>query len=217
MIRRFVVRRLSQTAALILPLVALLSSCGVKMMPTKDAWFTQHYPIMQDFERSAYRTLSEAGKTEFQTLFWAARDPGSKSVFEERLGYVISAYKRENSRQPWNTDRARIYLLNGPPAAIEVDQNTDWGVQIGQPANVAADRSNEDVQAYRAEVWTYALRSQNVKYVFTFKAPNEWKMSPAAVSGNRFIGEFERDNKAVTFGIRDLDRYQRDLEALGKK
>ena len=58
-------------AGALLALVSL-ASCGVRMMPSKDAWYTQQYPIMQDFERTAYRTLSEAGKKEFQDLFWAA-------------------------------------------------------------------------------------------------------------------------------------------------
>lgn len=48
---------------------------------------------------------------------------------------------------------------------------------------MAVDRSNEDVQAYRAEVWTYSFQKQYIKYFFTFIAPNEWKMSPALVAG----------------------------------
>jgi GWxTD domain-containing protein len=186
-------------------------------MPTKDSWYTQHYFIMQDFERTVYRTLSEAGKKEFQNLFWAARDPDSRKLFQERLNYIMNAYKRENARQPWNTDRGRIYLLNGPPASIDIDQNTDWGTKIGQPANVAVDRSNEDVQAYRAEVWTYSFQKQYIKYFFTFIAPNEWKMSPALVAGNKFIGELETYNRMVIFGIRDLETYKQDLGTLEKK
>jgi GWxTD domain-containing protein len=198
-------------------LAVWLASCGVDMMPTKDVWYTQHYSIMQDFERSVYRTLSETGKKEFPDVFWAARDPASRTIFQERLGYIMDAYKRENSSQPWNTDRGRIYLLNGPPAAIDVDQNTDWGIRIGQSANSAVDRSNEDVQAYRAEVWTYSLPRHDVKYAFTFVAPAGWKLSPALVSGNRYIVELENYNKTVTFGIRDPERYIQSLESLQKK
>jgi GWxTD domain-containing protein len=206
-----------QGAAYVLLALVLLASCGVNTMPTKDVWYTQHYSIMQDFERTVYRTLSETGKKEFQDLFWAARDPASRAIFQERLSYIMNAYKRENSRQPWNTDRGRIYLLNGPPAAIDVDQNTTWGTQIGQPSNYAVDRSNEDLQAYRAEVWTYSIQKQYVKYSFTFVAPNEWKMSPAAVAGNKYIGELENYNKMLTFGIRSPETYKQDLEALEKK
>lgn len=129
----------------------------------------------------------------------------------------MNAYKRENARQPWNTDRARIYLLNGPPASIDIDQNTSWGSQLAPYATESVDRSKEDVQAYRAEVWTYSFRKQYVKYAFAFVAPNEWKMSPAPVAGSQFIGELEGYNKTVTFGIRDPERYRQDLEALDKK
>lgn len=217
MIRQLVARKPLRAAGYILLALVLLSSCGVNMMPTRDAWYTQHYYIMQDFERTIYRTLSETGKKEFQNLFWAARDPDSRKLFQERLNYIMNAYKRENARQPWNTDRGRIYLLNGPPASIDVDQNTDWGTKIGQPANVAVDRSNEDVQAYRAEVWTYSFQKQYVKYSFMFIAPNEWKISPALASESKFIGELETYNRMVIFGIRDPERYKQDLETLEKK
>ena len=217
MIRQLIARKPLQTATFILLTLVFLSSCGANLMPTKDSWYTQHYYIMQDFERTVYRTLSEAGKKEFQNLFWAARDPDSRKLFQERLNYIMNAYKRENARQPWNTDRGRIYLLNGPPASIDIDQNTDWGTKTGQPANVAVDRSNEDVQAYRAEVWTYSFQKQYIKYFFTFIAPNEWKMSPALVAGNKFIGELETYNRMVIFGIRDLETHKQDLETLEKK
>ncbi|MGA2362759.1 MAG: GWxTD domain-containing protein [Candidatus Aminicenantales bacterium] len=209
-------KSLRRAADVLLTLV-FLASCGVNMMPTGDVWYTQHYYIMQDFERTVYRTLSEAGKKEFHDLFWATRDPASRTIFQERLSYTMNAYKRENSGQPWNTDRGRIYLLNGPPAAIDVDQNISWGTQIGQPANYAVDRSNEDVQAYRAEVWTYSIQKQYVKYAFIFVAPNEWKLSPALVAGSKYIGELENYGKMVTFGIRNPETYKQDLEALEKK
>jgi GWxTD domain-containing protein len=196
---------------------AFLAACGINMLPSQDAWYTQHYPIMQDFERSAYRTLSEAGRKEFQALFWAARDPESRSIFQERLDFVMNAFKRENSQQPWNTDRARVYLLNGPPAAIDVDQNTDWGIQLGQPTAGGVDRSGEDVRADRAQLWTYSFAKQYVRYAFVFAPPNEWRMAQAAVSGSQFIGNLEQHNKTVTFGIRDPEAYNRELEALEKR
>ncbi|HPW17571.1 MAG TPA: GWxTD domain-containing protein [Candidatus Aminicenantes bacterium] len=196
--------------------LAVLAACGIKMIPTKDAWFTQHYPIMQDFERDLYRALAAPAKAEFQRLFWAARDPRSLEVFRERMSYVLSAFKRENSRQPWNTDRGRVYLLNGPPAAIDIDQNTDWGMRLGQAQTGGVSRSNEDVQANRAEVWTYSFRKQYVKYAFAFVAPNEWRMAPA-FEGSRFVGELEEQSRTLTFGILDEAGYRHELEALAKK
>jgi GWxTD domain-containing protein len=217
MIHQSVARKAFQGITFILLTLVFLSSCGANLMPTKDSWYTQHYYIMQDFERTVYRTISKAGKIEFQNLFWTARDPDSRKVFQERLSYITNAYKRENSHQPWNTDRGRIYLLNGPPAAIDIDQNTDWGTKIGQAVSGGVDRSNEDVQAYRVEVWTYSFRKQYVKYSFMFVAPNEWKMAPALGAGNKFLGELEAYNRTVTFGIRNPENYNQDLEALEKK
>ncbi len=217
MTHRSQARKSLLTAAGALLTLVFLASCGINLMPTKDAWYAQHYSIMQDFERRAYRTLSEIGKKDFQNLFWTVRDPDSKAIFQERLSYILTAYKRENARQPWNTDRARIYLLNGPPASIDIDQNTSWGTQLSRPAKETVDRSNEDVQAYRAEVWTYSFRKQYIKYAFTFVAPNEWKMAPALISGNKFIGELEDYNKIVTFGIHDPEGYMQSLQALEKK
>jgi len=122
--------------------LAALTACGVQMIPAKDAWFTRHYPIMQNFERDLYRTLTDPAKDEFQKIFWAARDPKSLEIFRERMAFVLNAFKRENAKQPWNTDRGRVYLLNGPPAAIDIDQNTDWGVQLGQPQPTRAAASS---------------------------------------------------------------------------
>jgi hypothetical protein len=42
-------------------------------------------------------------------------------------------------------------------------------------------------------------------------------MSPAAVAGNKYIGELENYNKMLTFGIRSPETYKQDLEALEKK
>ncbi len=205
----------------ILAVVMIMNSCGINMMPTRDAWYTQHYPLMQDYERNLYRTLSEAGRLGFQELFWTSRYPDAIKLFQERLDFIVKAYKRENARQPWNTDRGRIYILNGPPAAVDIDQNTDWGAQVTQGGAAtgawAVDRSNEDVQAFRTEIWTYSVRSQYAKYVFVFRAPNEWKLSAAAVEGNQFISLLENYNKTVTFGPRDEAEYRKALDALEKK
>lgn len=165
--------------------VLALTARGVGAMPKKDAWFTQHYIIMQDFERKAYRALSVDGR-------------------------------KENARQPWNTDRSRVYLLNGSPASIDVDQNANWG-SIGLPGEMrqATDRTNEDVAANRAEVWTYQYDKYLINYIFAFVQPYQWKITQT--TGNRYLGELEDFNRNVTFGITDLEKYKQDLAALEKK
>jgi len=192
-------------------------SCSINMIPTKDEWFTKHYIIMQDFERQAYRDLSPAARVEFQKLFWEARDPESKKIFDERMDFVMKTYKRENSRQPWNCDRARIYLLNGSPASIDSKQADDWTTQFGQGVSGAAgvsDRSNEDISANTAEIWVYQYDKYFVQYAFTFKPPNEWRMAQAQFAGNRYVGALENQSKEITFGILNPIQYTQQVERL---
>ena len=54
------------------------ASAGI---PKKDVWYTQHYMILQDFERKLYRDLSEEGRKGFQDLFLGGPDrPGPGQV-----------------------------------------------------------------------------------------------------------------------------------------
>jgi GWxTD domain-containing protein len=199
--------------------VMALASCGINLMPTKDVWFTQDYIIMQDFERDAYRTLSEPGKIAFHDLFWKYRTADAKGIFEARLDYVKKTFWKENSQQPWNTDRARTYLLNGSPAAIDYDQNIDFALTVlpGTQSSVSTDRSNEDIQANRAEIWTYQYDKYLIKYVFVFVQPTSWRMVQTALTNNRYLGEFENSSKTETFGISDPAAYKQDIAGLEKK
>jgi GWxTD domain-containing protein len=196
--------------------VLAAAGCGINTMPTKDVWFTQHYIIMQDFERSAYRSLSNEGKKAFQELFWSARTQDARSTFDARLEYVKENFWKENSQQPWNTDRSRVYLLNGSPASIDVDQNNSWAISgASSVLTQATDRSNEDVAANRAELWIYPYDQYLIKYTFVFVQPYQWKIT--TTTGSRYLGDFENYNRNVTFGITDLERYQQALAALEKK
>jgi GWxTD domain-containing protein len=192
-----------------------LSSCGVNTMPSHDEWYTKHYYIMQDFERQSYKELAPAARLDFQKAFWEARNPKSKQVFDERMAFVMKTYKRDNSRQPWNCDRARIYLLNGPANDVEVTQNTNWamGVQQGAGGGIASsgDRTNEDISANTSEVWTYRWDIYLVNYVFTFRPPNEWRYSSGT---GRYLGALEEWSKDNTYGILDPADYKLKLEEL---
>lgn len=196
-----------------------LASCGINTLPTKDVWYTQHYIIMQDFERQAYRGLSDAGKIAFQDLFWKARNPDALGIFAARLESIRKNFWMENSRQPWNTDRARIYLLNGSPTSIDYDQNVDWALTVlpGQSADASTDRSNEDIGANRAEIWTYPYDKYLIKYVFVFVQPNRWTMVQSSLVNNQFLGEFESNSRTTVFGIKDPEKYKQEIAALEKK
>ena len=208
-----------RTAVCICAVLAVSAACGINMMPSKDAWYAQHYIIMQDFERQAYKDLSEPARLEFQKLFWEARDPDSKVEFDKRMDYILKTYKRDNSRQPFNCDRARIYLLNGSPASIDFTQ-TDWTMSVNQgiarSGTGTQDRSNEDISATTAEVWTYPYDRFFVKYSFAFKPPNEWRLIPTEFSGNRYLGALEIQSKELTYGILNPGQYVKQIEALKK-
>ena len=212
-------RILFALGAIFLSVLALAAS-GVGAIPKKDTWYTQHYIIMQDFERKAYRALSVDSRKAFQELFWAARTSDARATFQARLGYVTKNYWKENSQQPWNTDRSRIYLLNGSPAAIDFDQNVSWALTTmptGQGGAVATDRSNEDIGANRAEIWTYAYSRYFIKYGFVFVTPNSWRSATPPAAGTQYRQQFEDYSKNVTFGIVDLEKYKQELAGLEKK
>lgn len=194
--------------------VLALAAHGVSAIPKKDAWYTQNYIIMQDFERKAYKALSAEGRKAFQELFWAARTQEARGKYLARLEYVKKTFWKENSQQPWNTDRSRVYLLNGSPASIEYDQNVSWAG--GLPSSRAAEtsRNNEDVAADRAELWVYPYDKYFIRYTFVFVQPYQWKITQT--TGSRYMGEFEEFNKTVTFGIVDIEKYKQDLAGLDK-
>jgi GWxTD domain-containing protein len=185
-------------------------------IPTKDVWYTQHYMIMQDFERKLYRDLSEEGRKGFQELFWAARTGEARAKFKARMEFVTKNYMTENRKQPWNTDRGRTYLLNGPPASIDYDQNINFASTM-MPGQVAdpASRSGEDLGGNRAEVWIYPYDQFFIKYTFYFVQPNQWRITQT--TGSRYLGDLENSNKTVTFGIVDEVKYKADLALLDKK
>ncbi len=200
--------------------LAATAGCSVGLMPTKDVWYTQHYYLMQKFEQDAYRKLSDAAKPRFQALFWEARSPEARKLFDTRMEYILKTFGRENRSQPWNTDRARIYLLNGSPANIDYKQNTAWAMQAGLAAGnvggtgaAGTERSNEDVQAMTSEVWTYPHLDHLIEYTFNFAQPNEWRLQ-IRTDQNRYLGELELFSRQVVFGPADPEGYKAGIEAL---
>jgi GWxTD domain-containing protein len=206
-------RDLCALGAIVFSILAFAARASAAI-PKKDAWYTQHYIIMQDFERKLYRDLSIEGRKNFQDLFWAARTSEARAKFQARLDYVIKNFWKENSKQPWNTDRGRTYLLNGAPASIDYDQNVNFATPMpGQLAD-NANRSGEDVGANRGEIWIYPYDQYFIKYTFAFVQPSQWRITQT--TGNRYLGELENFNKRVTFGLVDEAAYKQSLEGLAK-
>jgi len=198
----------------------ILDACSINLLPSKDKWYMQHYIIMQDFERAAYKKLSPEAKEKFQILFWEDRWPEARMEFLRRMDHVMKIFKKENPAQPWNTDRARILLLNGSPASIEYKQTDNWGMKIVEGGKgvtgITSERDKENIQARTAEVWAYQCDEQFVYYAFTFSAPKKWKLAQGAFSGNRFLGKLEIRSREQTYAIKDIDQYTKKLENLKK-
>jgi len=204
-------------------LIILTAGCGVKSLPSRDSWYAQHYFIMHDYEQKIYHQLTPQGRLEFQNLFWEVRQPLAKQEFDSRLEAIQRLFKSENRHQPWNTDRARVYLLNGSPASIDYRQNTDWVTTAvvsssGATGSLAmGDRTNEDIQANTAEIWVYPYDKYFIYYIFTFSPPSSWKLSPATFQNNRYLQNFEELNKELVFPIIDEEAYKAKLAALAHK
>ena len=204
-------------------LVFLMAGCGVKSLPSKDSWYAQHYFIMHDYEQKIYHQLTPQGRLEFQKLFWEARQPVAKQEFDSRMEAIQSLFKSENRSQPWNTDRARVYLLNGSPASIDYRQNTDWMTTTARAASGATgsldlnDRTNEDIQANTAEIWVYPYDRYFIYYIFTFSPPSGWKLNPATFQNNRYLQKFEELNKDLIYPIIDEEAYKAKLATLAHK
>jgi GWxTD domain-containing protein len=213
--------KVSKIAALVLA-GAMLVSCGINLIPSKDDWYAMHYYVMQDYEWQTYKQLTPAARLEFQKLFWTVRSPYAEDEFNKRVEYCMNVYKRENSRQPFNVDRAHIYVLNGPPSQVIFQHNDAWGVSTGTPTSASAgqfssssnDRTNEDVSANTSEVWTYPAGERLVNYMFRFRAPNSWKLQQSATDEGRWRQTLELSNKNGFFAVTDEAAYKQKLEAL---
>jgi len=213
--------RASKIAALVLAGL-MLAACGINFIPSKDDWYAMHYYVMQDYEWQTYKQLGPTARLEFQKLFWTVRSPYAEDEFNKRLEYCRKTFKRENARQPFNVDRAHVYLLNGPPSQVIFQQNDAWGVQTANPSAASAgqfstgtnDRTNEDVSANTAETWTYPAGNRLVNYVFQYRSPNGWLLRQSSTDEGRYRGALELYNKNGFFAVSDPAAYQQKLEAL---
>lgn len=198
---------------LILGLVILGPAAVIaSALPKKDVWYAQHYFLMRDYERKAYKNLSVNGRLEFQKLFWEARLPAAKVEFDLRMDYIMPKFKDENSAQPWNTDRARIYLLNGRPADVVwiQDGGNNAAVRFNQPS----DNVGENIEGKTREVWTYPFEPQLVKYHFSSSPTNKWVQVQPSASEGRYIQALELRSRAQTWGPIDEGAYKAKLDKL---
>jgi len=208
----------------IFALLCLISACGLNLVPSKDPWYAMHYIIMHEFEWEAYKELSPQGKAQFQEIFWKYRYPDAQETFSTRLDYVTEEFKKEKVNQPWTTDRARIYLLNGRPAEVRYVENTNLGgIEVMSGAEQErldqggrnVDRSKEDLAGRQSEVWVYPFQNTIVTYRFDFTLPRSWKLN-SGISESPYLQELERASREQTYMITDVEKYRAELEELKK-
>jgi GWxTD domain-containing protein len=195
--------------------LAVVVGCGVNLLPTKDEWFAVHYFIMQDFEKTIYLELASEDKLKFQTMFWEARTSEARQEFQKRLEYVNKAHKDENPSQPWNSDRSRIYLLNGPPAYISEVKGFDTNdYRGGDPDKkyTVVSRSGEDIMSMTAVVWQYQGKDRPIRYTFQHASPREYRLQ----SIGQYEKELENFNKNTLYRIVDQEKYAAGLQSLKK-
>jgi GWxTD domain-containing protein len=204
----------------VLLILAVVAGCGVNLHPIIDDWYALHYFIMQDFEKTAYKDLAVEDRGKFQTMFWDARTSKARQEFQNRLEYVNKFHKNENTIQPWNTDRSRVFLLNGLPDQITetkgFDKNDYRGGAIGGGGATSGfstvDRSGEDITSMTAVIWQYQHKEQSVRYTFQHATPREFKL----LSIGQFEKEFEQFNKDTLYRIGDKEKYALGLKSLKK-
>jgi len=202
--------------------VSLLAACGVNLIPSKDDWYAMHYYVMQDYEWQTYKQLGPTARLEFQKIFWTVRSEYAKDEFDKRVEYCNKNYKRENSRQPFNVDRAHIYILNGPPAQFQLVQNDAWGTASGTPASASggqfstgiSDRTGEDISASMAEQWAYPAGSRLVNYIFKFRSPSSYLLQQSSADEGQYRQALEQSNKNGFWAIKDPASYKKKLEEL---
>lgn len=83
--------------------------------------------IITDQEREVFLKLNrDTDREAFIEAFWRMRDPTPgtpeneyKEEIIKRFEYANANFKRGTSREGWQTDMGRIYIILGPPASIE--------------------------------------------------------------------------------------------------
>jgi GWxTD domain-containing protein len=117
---------LAITAAVVLTAWQQQPQASPPLATPYTKWLTEDVAyIITDQERAAFKRLpTDEEREHFIEQFWRRRDPTPGTVENEfkEEHYRRIAYANEHyaSRTPgWKTDRGRVYIIYGPPDAIE--------------------------------------------------------------------------------------------------
>jgi GWxTD domain-containing protein len=119
--------------------------------------------IISESERTAFEQLTtDQERDKFIEQFWLRRDPTPgtpENEFKEehyrRIGFANAHYA--SGKPGWQTDRGRIYIVNGPPDEIESHPN--GGGQQRSPNEMWAYRHGAGDD--RMEVFTFVDRNHS--------------------------------------------------------
>ncbi|GBD87914.1 hypothetical protein BMS3Abin03_01848 [bacterium BMS3Abin03] len=108
----------------------IIGMFGVMSEEELDDFFAKSKYIATAPEIAKYESLTnEVGKREFMTNFWKARDEDPSNRRNQYLIDYMERIKEANnkysgfSREGWQTDRGRVYLIYGEPDEIERHPN----------------------------------------------------------------------------------------------
>jgi len=144
--------------------------------PEIKGWYELYSPLMSgqvpDWIDANHRTegqhflkmTTQIQKDYMYEYFWKIRQPGLQDLFEERLQYTSVFFHDANN--PWQSDRARIYLLAGEPTVVRYYQEGRETVESGMP------------QSGDILLWIYwSAGIGETVYAFEFVPPEKWRLS----------------------------------------
>jgi GWxTD domain-containing protein len=151
------------------------------LSPQYKLFLDMTYYISLDDERDVFLSLTNTRERDiFVRAFWQQRDPTPGTVDNEyymeirkRFDYVQKYFSRGTSRQGWQTDMGRFYMILGKPNTIE--------------------RFDSKPGLYPAHVWYYfgdkSLGLPTYFSVMYYKPNNttEWKFYNPSVEGPRSL------------------------------
>jgi len=172
--------------------VSCSSSPGIRVAPDPviEAFYEKAHLIMTSEENKIWKSLPDnASKEEFIEEFWKIRDPDpatdeneAKLEFEERVRYANMWFgmfnprrgqdskgeDEEKSRNGWNEERGRVYIVLGPPDVI----------YFTSPENETVSHDGTRFRA-QADDWTmeqWIYDRYRAYAVFSKSSTGSWRM-----------------------------------------
>ncbi|MEE8584741.1 MAG: GWxTD domain-containing protein, partial [Acidobacteriota bacterium] len=107
-----------------LTLVALLAAPPAQGTPNYKKWLNQEVVwIISKAERKEFKSLKEDSERDaFIGKFWLRRDPTpatERNEYKEEhyRRHIFATHKFQEGIPGWKSDRGRVYIIHGPPAA----------------------------------------------------------------------------------------------------